>query len=121
MVILVRLFGFGIIIMGVLFAANTKMLKKYIIFWMDKKKIRSGGILATGIGVIFLIAASDGRLPLLITIVGIWSIIKGMMLITINQRKINKYLDWWLTRSVLASRILGVLAAAFGILLIYAA
>ena len=37
------------------------------------------------------------------------------------EKKINAYLDWWLERPLSVIRLLGIVALAFGILIIYAA
>jgi len=121
MVILVRLFGICIAVMGIVFFTKKDALKKYIEFWKDKKKIKSGGILAIAIGIIFLIADSECRIPLLITILGIWSVVKGVLLLTLRQKKIETYLDWWLEKPAKTTRFLGVFALVFGVVLIYAA
>ena len=121
MVIFVKLFGIVIVLVGLLFLINPKTLKQYISFWKQEKRLRIGGVLAIPFGIIFLIAAPQCRLAWLITVLGIWSIIKGALLLTLGQKKINVYLDWWLEKPVLAIRFLGLIALAFGVLLIYAA
>ena len=121
MVILVQLLGVCITVLGIVFFTKKDAFAKYIAFWKDKKKIRYGAFGAFAFGIIFLIADSQFRMPLLITIFGVWSIIKGVILLTIPQKKIDAYLDWWLTKPASATRLLGILVVVFGIILTYAA
>ncbi|MFH1594511.1 MAG: hypothetical protein ABID09_07430 [Candidatus Omnitrophota bacterium] len=121
MVLFVRLFGIVVVIMGIIFLRDPKALGQYVSFWKQKKRLQAGGILATLFGIVFLIAAPVCRLTSLITVLGIWSIIKGVLLLTLGQKKLNAYIDWWLKKPVSWARSIGILALAFGILLIYAA
>ncbi len=121
MVIFVKLFGIVIVFVGLLFLINPKALKQYFSFWKQEKRLRIGGVGAALFGIIFLIAASQCRLAWLITVLGIWSVIKGVLLLALAQKKINAYLDWWLNRPVSVTRFLGLIALVFGVLIIYAA
>ena len=121
MIIAVRVFGILIVGMGIFFAVNPLGFKQYISFWKQTKHIKNGGILSVVIGIVFLMAASKCRMELLINILGLLAIIKGVLLLTIAQKHIINYIDWWNNKTPLAAQILGGFAAAFGILIIYAA
>jgi uncharacterized membrane protein HdeD (DUF308 family) len=121
MVTFVKFFGIAIALTGLIFLINPMALKQYISFWKKERRIRAGGVLTIPVGIIFLIAAPRCRLAGLITILGIWSIIKGVLLLTLRQRKINAYLNWWLNRPDSAASFLGIIALAFGVLIVYGA
>jgi uncharacterized membrane protein HdeD (DUF308 family) len=119
MTVFVQLFGVAVIVMGIMFSANLDRLKGYVSYWKDKKHMRVGALVAIAAGVVFLIAAPDCKLSLLITILGIWSVVKGVALLILQQEKIVKYLDWWLNRPVSTMRIMAGVVVAFGVLLLY--
>lgn len=119
MVILVKLFGVIIVVAGVIFLINPKALKQYISFWKQQKRLQIGGVVAILFGIIFLIAASQCRVAWLITILGIWSIIKGVLLFAVSQKKLYAYLDWWTGKPNSVIRFIGVIALAIGALIIY--
>ncbi len=121
MVILVRLFGIAIVVTGIIFSANPKTLKQYIAFWKQQKRLYIGGILSLLFGVIFLLAASQCRLAGVIIVLGIWAVIKGVLLFALGQKKLNAYLGWWLGKPLSIARFLGIVALAFGVLIIYSA
>ena len=121
MVIFVKLFGIVIVVMGIIFLINPKALKQYISFWKQEKRLRIGGVVTIPLGIIFLIAAPQCRLTGFITVLGIWCIIKGVLLLTLGQKKIYVYLDWWLNKPTLATRFLSLIVLAFGALVFYSA
>ena len=121
MVILVKLFGIIIVVMGIIFMVNSNTLKQYIAFWRPQKRIFIGGILSLLFGVIFLLAAPQCRLRGLVIVFGVWSIIKGVLLFTIGQNRINTYFDWWMEKPNSAIRFLGLIAVVIGVLFIYSA
>ena len=121
MVIFVKFFGVVIAVIGIIFLINAKVLRQYMSFWKQEKRLRIGGIIAFIFGIIFLIAAPQCRLAGLITVLGIWSIIKAALLFTLGQKRIYAYLDWWLNKPISVTRLLGLIALAFGVLLIYSA
>ena len=121
MVIIIKLLGMAVSVLGVIFATNSDAVKKYILFWKDDKKIKMGGVIAIALGILFLMAASSCSVTWLINLFGIWSIVKGVLLLTLKKKKLNSYLEWWLERPVKITRLLGAVALIFGILLIYSA
>jgi len=121
MVLFVKLLGIVIVVLGVVFLRKPAVLQKYIQFWKDEKRIKSGGIIAILLGIIFLIVDAQCRLSWLITIFGIWSIVKGVLLLTLSKKKVSACLDWWVNKPVSVMRSIGIAAVVFGLLLIYAA
>ena len=121
MLIFVKLFGVVVVCMGIIFLITPKAVKQYMSFWKQGKRLQIGGIIAIPFGIVFLIAAPQCRLTGFITALGIWSIIKGVLLLVISQKKMNAYLDWWLSKSILVTRFLFIIMVAFGVLLIYSA
>lgn len=115
---LIRLLGAVIVVMGFIFGTKPEVFQRYVKFWKSRKKIVAGGIISFLFGILFLLAASNCRVPVVITIFGIWAIIKGIILLVINEKKLNAYLEWWLKKPLSIIRILGIVSLAFGILII---
>lgn len=119
MAILVKLFGIAIVVMGIIFLINPKVLRQYVTFWKQRKRLYMGGILALLIGIIFLLAASQCRLAGIIIIFGILSILKGVFYFAVGQKKLDSMLNWWQKRSLPAVRLYAIIIVALGALLIY--
>ena len=109
------------VVMGVIFLINPKTFKQYISFWKKEKRLKIGGIVAILFGSIFLMAASQCRIAGIITVLGLWSIIKGIFLLILNQKKLFTCFDWWLNKPMSTIRFLGLIALFLGVLLIYSA
>lgn len=121
MLILVRLFGLLILGLGIVFVVNPKAMKAYIAFWGPGKRIRMGGILALLIGVVFLLAAAQARLNIVITIFGILSLIKGILLFILGPEKAKSMMNWWAQKSDSFIRLYALFALVMGMLIIYSA
>ncbi|MGB2706141.1 MAG: hypothetical protein WBC74_04740 [Candidatus Omnitrophota bacterium] len=121
MVLLVRLLGIAIVFMGILFSIKQNALRDYILFWKNEKRLKVGGVLALLFGAIFLMAAPQCRIVWLIVVFGIWSVIKGVLLLILSPKKMYAYFDWWQGKSILFVRLIGIVAIVFGALLIYSA
>lgn len=121
MVLLIKLFGIVIVVLGIIFMLKEDALRSYIAFWKNEKRLKLGGIIAFLFGIVFLMAAPECRITWLVIVLGIWSMIKGVLLFAISPKKLFDYFDWWGKKSFSSIRYLGIVAIAFGVLLIYCA
>ncbi|MFC1624530.1 hypothetical protein ACFL28_04385 [Candidatus Omnitrophota bacterium] len=119
MLLLVKLLGIVIVVMGVIFLLSPKMLKRYISFWKQGKRLRIGGIINILFAIVFLRVASQCRLRGVITTLGIWSLIKGLALSTRGLEKAKSMLLWWDKRPPLAIRLIALLCIGIGALILY--
>ena len=119
MLILVKLIGILFVGLGVIFLLNPKSMKQYVAFVLKGKRIYLCGMLRILIGVIFLLAASQCRLSGVIIILGILTLIKGLMVFVLGPEKIKSILNWWAKKSDSVIRLLSIIAIAIGALIIY--
>jgi len=121
MLIFVRLLGIVVVVLGVIFLISPDAIKKYMDFWAKGKRIYPGGVLTFLIAIILLLAASEARLTWFVALLGILSLIKGILLFVLGPAKIILMINWWRTRSPLFLRLYALFALALGVLLIYSA
>ena len=121
MVILVKLFAIAIVVLGVVFLLSPKAIKQYMNFWAKGKNYYLAGILSILFSIVFLLAASQCKLPLVVAVLGIWSLIKGIVILVRGPEKLKSMIDWWMKRPIGVLRLTGFLALAIGVLLIYSA
>lgn len=121
MLIFIKALGIFFICAGIIFFVRPQFLKQYTAFWKDKKRLQIGGVIAILFGIAFLMSASACRVSWLFIVLGIWSIVKGLLLLIVNEKKTHAYLDWWNNKPVSIIRFLGLFAVAIGILVFYAA
>jgi len=121
MAMLIRLLGAVVVVMGLIFGIKPEIFQKYVKFWNSRKRIVIGGIISFLFGVVFLLSASRCRVPAVITILGIWAIIKGIILFVLKERRLSTYLEWWSKKPLSVMRLIGIISLAFGILVIWCA
>lgn len=118
MLILLRVAGIIIAVMGVIYLLAPKMIKKYVDFW--GKRILVAGVLNIVIGILFLLANSACRIPTVIIVIGVIALLKGIVIFVLGQEKMKVLLEWWGNRPPAVVRLMGLIVIAFGILLLYA-
>ncbi len=121
MLIWVRLIGIIILGFGIVFLISPRQYKAYISFWTKKGRIRTGAGLSILVSIIMLLAASQCRVSWFVALMGILALIKGIIILTIEPKKLISKMEWWMTKPPATLRLLSVVALAMGILLIYAA
>ena len=70
-------------------------------------------------GVIFLISAPSCRLPVVVEVIGILSLIAAAAIVVIGRTRLDSFLAWWLGRPQPFIRISSIGAIGFGGLLIF--
>ncbi|MEA3328866.1 MAG: hypothetical protein U9Q08_03960 [Candidatus Omnitrophota bacterium] len=125
MVTLVRLFGVVMVACGVIFLISPDLMKKYIDFWTGArgiKRIYAGGVLSLLIGIFMLFAASECSVPEFVIFIGIWGIVKGIVLFILGGlKKLAPIFNWYTTRKLVVLRIMAFLVLTLGTLLICSA
>jgi hypothetical protein len=115
----VKLLGIVIVGFGVAYFIKPGILKQYMAFWRNKKRLSIGAALALLIGIVFLLAAPQCRWEGFIILFGILSVAKGIWLFAISQEKAISFMDWWANRPVKWLRVHALFAVALGVALIY--
>jgi len=120
LLILVRLLALAILVIGVLFLINPKMMNSYAAFWKKDKRLRLGSVINLIFGIIFLMAASQCRVPVVMIIMGIMSLVKAVMLFVLGLEKVKAMITKWESKPAGKVRAFAVIPILIGILLIWA-
>ena len=121
MILLIKLLGIAILVLGVTYLLSPDTMKQYAAFWTRGKRMHTGAALSTLIGIILLLAASQCAVSWIIALFGIMSIIKGIVLFVLGPEKAKARLTRWAEKPIAVLRMFAVLAIIIGALLIYAA
>lgn len=121
MIGLVRMLGFVVVILGAIYVWKPETIKNMIKFWLKGKRIYVGGIINIFFSIIFLLVALKCRMPLIIAILGILSLIKGIVIFLHGPQAIAKKLSKFMNLSINGLRFLGVLTVIMGVLIIFSA
>ena len=122
MVILVKFLGIFIVIMAASYIVKPEIMKQYLAFWTkDNSRIYAGGLLAILIGIVLLIGASQCALPTIVVIIGILSLVKGVVLFTPANQKLMSWANNLMKKPLTVQRLIALMSLTVGILLISAA
>ena len=116
----IRLLGIPIVVMGAMFVFDKKAIKRYIDFWMKGNNLFKGGVAAILISVVFLLAASRCSVSWFIALMGIVSLVKGI-LILMRPEMMKAMAKYWTGKNEKTLPLAGVFAVLMGLLIIYSA
>ncbi len=118
----VALFGMAIILLGILGLVSPGNLVRLVVgSWQSQK----GFYFAIGIrvvfGIVLLLAASQSRFPEAFRVLGIISLVAAMAASFLGFDRLQRFVQKWMKRSPGFIRGWSVMAAAFGVFLLYGA
>jgi len=93
--------------------------RKFIRFFTYRSMLYIPAVIAILIGILFLICALDCRQPWIIIVFGLIAAIKGIAIFLIKPQSLKDILKWLSERSDTTLRLLGILALAVGVLIVY--
>jgi hypothetical protein len=120
MAYVVSLFGVLIALIGVVGIVFPGSLIDVIGGWKGRSRFLTAVALRAVMGVVFLMAAPDTRLPVVIQVIGVIAIVAAVAILGLGQTRLDRFIGWWLACPPAVIRISALFAVAFGLLLVYA-
>jgi DMSO reductase anchor subunit len=120
MSIFVSAVGTLIFIIGISFLVSPSRLKNYFYPLIEKDWLYVATLLRVVIGIIFLFAAGSTRFPTFVMIVGVISILTGVIIPFFGTDRMRAFVRWWIERSNAVLRLWALVTSVFGIILIWA-
>jgi len=117
MLLLIKAVGISMVVLGVVFLADTEKMRRYMAYWQRNKNIYTGGVLTLLFGILFLSAASE--CGWFILVIGVLSIIKSIFIFASGCGRIKGFINWWVERPVSVLRWTASIYLAMGIFIIY--
>ena len=93
MVALVTLVGIVIVIFGVVYTVKPATIKKVLHFWSKGNRIYIGAIINILFGIFFLRSASLCYMPWFVSIMGVLSLVKGVLLLALGKKKALSFIE----------------------------
>ncbi|MBN1871647.1 MAG: hypothetical protein JW800_03645 [Candidatus Omnitrophica bacterium] len=118
MLVIARLLGIVILLMGISILFNPVIMKNLITFWEKGKRIYAAGVLRLIFGVIFLLIASQSRKPIIVTIIGLLFLIGGIIIFGLGEKKVKAILKKYQETPALTCRILSLIAVVIGAVIV---
>ncbi len=120
MPMLIKMFGMFMAIAGIVFILSPKVIKKFIAFLKEGKKLYAVGICRFLVGVILLLAAPQCRWNWFIAILGILIIIGSIFIFTLGLDKTKSMLTLWEKKLDTLMPAVGLIPVILGVLIIFA-
>lgn len=120
MLFLAKTIGILILVSGVIFLINPKLMNPYIAFWEKGNRYYFGGVIRIVFGAILLFAASDSSIPVILVILGLLMLAGGIALFVMGLEKFQKIIVWWKKQTETFIRVWCGVVIAIGALIIYA-
>ena len=122
MLILVRIIGIGMMIMGTLFTLKPEILKKILTFLIQKKRtIFITGVFRITLGVILLLGANQCRISTFVSIIGMIMFAAGILILMLSRKKLQNIVDWWNNQKIAITQSITIAVAVIGILIAFSA
>ena len=117
MLILAKLIGLLIVAIGLVMFVLPQFFPKVTDFLKEGKHIYWAGVGRSLVGVILLTVAPQSVLPVATVSVGVMFLLSGIIVFACDLEKLKGFLTHYSETSVLVIRLLGLVAASFGILI----
>ncbi len=109
------------IAMGIVYLISPQAMKKTFIFLSEGKRFYLVALVRILLGLVLLIAASQCRIPLLVTVIGILPLVGGVLIPALGLARCKEMVRWWQEKPDNVLRLLSLAPAGIGVLLFYAA
>ena len=119
MLIIAKLIALLMLAAGAIFLANPKAMKSYVDFWLQGSRMRNGGVVNLIIGIVLLIVAPQCRVHIVITLIGLLSLIKGIVLFKFGLEKAKAVASKWRDKPQGQVRLFALLPIGLGLLLLW--
>ena len=120
MAIIVSAVGVVIAVIGAIGVASPHKLITLLDHVQSPTRFWLAVFMRVVLGVVFLVVAPDCRLPLVVQIVGVVSLVAAFGILALGRKRLDAFIGWWLRRSPALFRLWASAAIAFGTLLVYA-
>jgi hypothetical protein len=121
MPVIVTLFGAAIAALGVLGLIRPASLIRFVsAAWRSRAGLYLAIILRLVLGVALIGAASGSRFPDALGILGIISIVAALVASSVGFERLRAFVRWWTVRPSGFIQAWALVAAAFGVFLVYA-
>jgi hypothetical protein len=121
MKIIVLFIGIFILVVGIAILISPAALRQLLHKFLEKRWLPYATALRIIVGVIFVFAAPQTKMPQIIWGLGILFILAGIIIPLLGAKRIEGVANWWLGMPDVVLRLWAVLAGILGILIAWAA
>ncbi len=120
MVVLAKIIGILIALLGIASAVYPDWMKKMMAFWKQDNRFYYGGVIRFAIGVVLLIASGSSTQAATAVILGLIFLLGGSVIYVLGAEPVKKEIEFWESQSDLALRLMAAFIFLFGSLVFFA-
>jgi uncharacterized protein YjeT (DUF2065 family) len=117
MILIAKLIGILITIFGLAIFASPQFTQTIFTFFKEGNRLYLAGVVRTFIGLILLLGASRSLVPLAAIALGLMFLMSGIVVFATDLQKLKDFIETYANMPGLVLRLLGMVAASFGILI----
>lgn len=121
MKVVILILGVLIGAVGIVLLLRPDIMKRFMEFFKQGKRIYLAALLRLALAVIFLLGARECDITWVIAVLGILFLISGLLILILGPEKIRRLFDWCEKQPVLLLRVMSLIALAIGAIIIYSA
>lgn len=118
MVIMIKLVGVLFAALGLAIFASPQFTQKIFSFFKEGKRIYYAGVIRTVVGLALFLCASQSLVPLAAIALGLMFLVSGIAVFAADPEKLKTFITSYSDMPGLVIRLLGLVAASFGILIV---
>ncbi len=119
MAFLVATIGALVVVLGLVGLAAPETLRAWFASMTGQSRFVAAIAMRLGFAVLLWYAAADLRWPLAMRVLAVIALLAAIAIAIIGRDRLDRLVDWWLTRPDWLFRVSMLFAAAFGGLLVY--
>ena len=120
-VLVIKGLGMLFTLMGIVYILRPDIIKHLMGFFKKGKRIYFAGLIRFALAVVFLIAASECRYPLVIIASGLIFLTGGLLIFGLGPEKIRRTFDWYEGQPTIIFQVIALVVLVFGIIVIFSA
>lgn len=105
---------------GVAMVLKPDWMKRTMDFFTARHRFQAAAVLKLIIGVVFLVLATQSRMPWVIILIGILIAVGNLWALLINPDTARNFMLWWQKKPFWVYRLWGIMGVIFGGIIIYA-
>ena len=121
MILIMRIMGVVVSLIGLTFLMNPALMKKFISFMKEAKRIYAIGVLRFVFGTIFIFAAPQAGCGAIIMAIGILIVIGSILVFALGTKRVMAMMEWYLKMPDSNMRLFAIVPVLLGILIIFSA
>jgi len=121
LVIVIKSLGILFVLLGVAYLLRSDIIKGLMAFFKKGRRIYFAGVLRFALAVVFLTAAAECRIPVVIGALGIIFLLSGALIFLLGPERIRAILDWYEQQPVAIFNFIATVVVFVGAVIIFSA